>query len=78
MEEFERKYRDDITLKEAIDLALDAVYEATEGRTTAKSIEIATITTKDRKFRLLPDEEVKKYVDELLERKKEEKEEKEE
>jgi len=43
MDEFEKKYQENIKLDEAIELALDAVYEATEGKTTVASAEIAVI-----------------------------------
>jgi proteasome alpha subunit len=69
MEEFEKKYREDMTLEKAIELALDAVYEATEGKTTAESAEIAVITLEDRKFKKLSEDEVTEHVEELLLRK---------
>jgi len=71
-----KKYKEDIKLAESIELALDAVYEATEAKTTAESVEIAMIDSKDRKFRRLSEDEVSELVEELLIRKsKEEKEE---
>ncbi|MDI9624791.1 MAG: archaeal proteasome endopeptidase complex subunit alpha [Methanothermobacter sp.] len=75
MEEFEKKYHDDLNLEEAINLALDAIYEATEGKTTPESVEIAIIDAKDRKYRKLPDDEIKDHVEELLIRKEKEEEE---
>lgn len=74
MEEFEKKYEDDITLTDAIELALDAVYEATEGKTTPESVEIAIIDAKDKKYRKLSEEEIKDHVEELLIRKEKEEE----
>ncbi|OWT32971.1 proteasome endopeptidase complex, archaeal, alpha subunit [Methanobrevibacter sp. 87.7] len=78
MEVFEDKYQDDMSLDEAIDLALDAVYEATEGKVTDKTVEIAVIDKDTEQYRKLDDEEVSKYVDELLERNKPEEEDEEE
>jgi proteasome alpha subunit len=75
MDEFEKKYQENIKLDEAIELALDAVYEATEGKTTVASAEIAVIDAKDKKFRKLPDEEITEHVEELLIRKSKEEEE---
>ncbi|MDO8870405.1 MAG: archaeal proteasome endopeptidase complex subunit alpha [Methanobacteriaceae archaeon] len=75
MEEFEKKYEEDITLTDAIELALDAVYEATEGKTTPESVEIAVIDAKDKKYRKLSEEEIKDHVEELLIRKEKEEEE---
>lgn len=76
MEEFEKKYHEDINLEESIELALDAIYEATDGKTTKESVEIAVIEIKTKKFKKLSDEETAEHVEELLIRKsKEEKEE---
>jgi proteasome alpha subunit len=75
MEEFEKKYQEDMTLNDAIELALDAVYEATEGKTTPESVEIAVIDVKDKKYRKLSEEEIKDHVEELLLRKEKEEEE---
>lgn len=69
MEVFEEFYKEDLSLDEAIDLALDAVFEATEGKTTAESVEIAVIETSTKKYRRISDEEVDKYVESLLSRK---------
>ncbi len=69
MEVFEENYKEDMTINEAIDLALDAVYDATEGKTTAESVEIAVIDKETKKYRKISDEEVAKHVDSLLERK---------
>ncbi len=69
MEVFEENYKEDMTINEAIDLALDAVYDATEGKTTAESVEIAVIDKETKKYRKISDEEVSKHVDFLLERK---------
>ncbi|MCL2687504.1 MAG: archaeal proteasome endopeptidase complex subunit alpha [Methanobrevibacter sp.] len=68
MEVFEKNYKEDLTLNEAIDLALDAVYEATEGKTTTESVEIAVIDFNDKKYRKISDEEVAKHVEVLLDR----------
>ncbi|KZX14849.1 proteasome subunit alpha [Methanobrevibacter cuticularis] len=68
MDVFEEKYKQDLTLEESIDLALDAVYEATEGKTTSESVEIAIIDKKSKKYRKVSDEEVAKHVEALLAR----------
>ncbi|MDR0900571.1 MAG: archaeal proteasome endopeptidase complex subunit alpha [Methanobrevibacter sp.] len=70
MEVFEENYKEDISLNEAIELALDAVYEATEGKTTAESVEIAVIDKNSKKYRKVPEKEVIAHVDALLERNK--------
>ena len=75
MDVFEESYEDDISLEGAINLGLDALYEATEGRTTAQSVEIAVIEVDTQSYRKLSEDEVSKYVEALLERKAEEEEE---
>lgn len=72
MEEFEKKYKDDMKLSEAMELALDAVYEATEGKTTVESVEIAVIKEKDHKYQKLTDDDIADHVEELLIRKSKE------
>ncbi|RBQ22924.1 Proteasome subunit alpha [Candidatus Methanobinarius endosymbioticus] len=68
MDVFEENYKEDLTINEAIDLALDAVYEAPEGKTTAESVEIAIIDKDSKKYRKISDEEVVNHVDALLAR----------
>lgn len=78
MEVFEENYVDDCSLEEAINLGLDALYEATNGATTENSVEIAVIEVATQAYRKLSDEEVSKYVEALLERNAEEEEDEEE
>jgi len=75
MVEFEKQYREDMNLEEALELALDAVYEATEGKTTVESVEIAVVESSTKKFRKLTDDEIVEHVEELLLRKPKEAEE---
>ena len=70
MEVFEENYKEDLNIGEAIDLALDAVYEATEGKTTAESVEIAVIDKETKKYRKITDDEVATHVEALLTRNK--------
>ena len=72
MEVFEKNYNADMKLSEATELALDAIYEATEGKTTKESVEIAVIEEKDRKYRKLTGDEIEDLVEELLIRKSKE------
>ncbi|WP_409201003.1 archaeal proteasome endopeptidase complex subunit alpha [Methanobrevibacter sp. DSM 116169] len=69
MDVFEDKYEEGMSLDAAIDLALDAVYEATEGKTSAESVEIAVIEKDTEKYRKLSQEEVSSYIDQLVEKK---------
>ena len=78
MEIFEEQYCDDLTLEEAITLALTAINEATDHDTTSKNVEIAVIKTEDEKYVKLSPDEVQKYIDEILVEEEEEEEESEE
>ena len=75
---FEEKYTDDISLDDAIDLAVEGIYVATDSKISDDdNIEIAIIDKDTEKFRKL-DEESNERVEKLLERKEEEKREAEE
>ena len=75
---FEENYDEECTLEEAIELGLDALYEATNGATTENSVEIAVIEVATQAYRKLSDDDVAKYVEALIERNAEEEEEEEE
>ena len=66
MEIFEEKYEDDLTLDGAIALALTAISQATDHDTTSNNVEIAVIKIEDEKYVKLPQDEVQKYIDEVL------------
>ncbi len=70
MEVFEEKYDDDLSLDDAIDLALDAVFEATEGKTSKDSVEIAVIEKSTGQYKKLTDDEINTFVESLLKRNK--------
>jgi proteasome alpha subunit len=72
MEVFEKNYNAEMKLTEATELALDAIYEATEGKTTKESVEIAVIEEKNRKYRKLTEDDIEDLVEELLIRKSKE------
>ncbi|BDZ70790.1 archaeal proteasome endopeptidase complex subunit alpha [Methanobacterium petrolearium] len=78
MEVFEKSYSEDMKFPEAMDLALNAIYEATEGKTTKESVEIAVIEEKNHRYRKLTENEIEDHVEELLIRKSKEGEEEEE
>ncbi|WP_456482075.1 archaeal proteasome endopeptidase complex subunit alpha [Methanopyrus sp.] len=59
---FDEEYREDMTLQEAIELAVRALYEASREETTADNLEIAVVD--DRGFRKLE----RKKIKELFER----------
>ena len=66
MDIFEEKYQDDLTLDEAINLALTAINDATDHETTSNNVEIAVIKIEDEKYVKLSQDEVQKYIDEVL------------
>ena len=66
MEIFEEQYSDDLTLEGAIGLALTAINDATDHETTSQNVEIAVIKTEDEKYVKLSQDEVQKYIDEVL------------
>ncbi|HDO19536.1 MAG TPA: archaeal proteasome endopeptidase complex subunit alpha [Thermoplasmatales archaeon] len=58
---FEKNYREDMSLEEAIILGLKALYKGTEGKINPDAIEIGIVGS-DRKFKKLPPEETRKYI----------------
>ena len=69
---FEEKYEDDLALKEAIDLAIEGIFEANSGKVTEDSIEISVVNKETEKYEKLPKDEIEGYVKKLLDRKEEE------
>lgn len=69
---FEDKYEDDLTLDEAIDLAIEGIYVATDGKVADDSIEISVIEKENAKYRKFYEDEIEKYVQKLLDRKEQE------
>ncbi len=68
---FEEHYTDDIDMEGAIKLAIMALAKTLE-EPSADSIEVAYITTEDKRWKKLGKEDVAKYLDEILEEVKEE------
>ncbi len=66
IEIFEDKYDDNINLDEAIDLALEALYKATEEKISETTVEIAVIDSKTKAFKKFSSEEVKKHISTML------------
>ena len=66
MDVFEEEYKDDMTLDESIELALKAINDATEHDTSSNNVEIAVISAEDNSYSKLSDEEVQKYIDDLM------------
>ncbi|MDR3223193.1 MAG: archaeal proteasome endopeptidase complex subunit alpha [Methanobrevibacter sp.] len=68
-EVFEKNYKDDLSVDEAINLALDAVYEATEDKPNESNIEIAIIDKETKLYSKVSKKEISKYVKDLHKRK---------
>lgn len=78
LELFEEKYTDELTIDEAIDLAIEGIYKATDGKVADDSVEISVVDKKTAKYRKLNEEEIDVYLNKVLERKEQEKKEAEE
>lgn len=65
VELLEAKHRDDISLDEAILLALESLAKSVEGKLEAPRVKMVVIGMADRKFRRLTDEEVESYITKL-------------
>jgi proteasome alpha subunit len=68
MEVLEEKYDEKANIGEAIDLGLEALYKATEGKLTVGTVEIAVVDAKDYKFKKIEAEKVEVYVESILKR----------
>ena len=62
MEYFEKNYRENMTMEEAINMGIKAIHKGSKGKLNPDAIEIAVITAKD-KFHKLSNDESKKYVE---------------
>ncbi len=78
LEFFEEKYNDELSLDEAIDLAIEGIYKATDGKVAEDSVEISVIDKETAKYRKLDAQEIEVYLNTVLERKEQEKKEAEE
>ncbi len=78
LELFEEKYTDELTIDEAIDLAIEGIYKATDGKVADDSVEISVVDKETAKYRKLNEEEIDVYLNKVLERKEQEKKEAEE
>ncbi|MGP8319751.1 MAG: archaeal proteasome endopeptidase complex subunit alpha [Methanosarcinaceae archaeon] len=62
VEVFETEYNENMDLDSAIMLAMNALFNATEGKLDADTLEVGVVTLVDRHFRKLAPEEVELYV----------------
>jgi len=68
MEVLEEKYDENANIEKTIDLGLEALYKATEGKLTVGTVEIAVVDAKDYKFKKIEPKKVEIYVKGVLER----------
>lgn len=61
----EEAYHDDISVNEALQLALKILFEVSQLKLTEENVEIALVTVKDKKFKKLSDEEKKAYFEKI-------------
>lgn len=61
MDYFEKNYRDDLTMEEAVDMGIKALSKGTEGKLNPEATEIGVVD-KNFKFYILPQDETNKYV----------------
>ncbi|MDR1818855.1 MAG: archaeal proteasome endopeptidase complex subunit alpha [Methanobrevibacter sp.] len=73
MDVFEKNYKDDLSLDEAINLALDAVYEVTEDKLAENNVEIAIIDKETKMYSKISEKEISNYLKDLHKRKGSEK-----
>jgi len=73
LELFEDKYEDDISLEDAIDLAIEGIYVATDGKIADDSVEISVIDKSTAQYRKLESDDIDTYVQKVLDRKEQEK-----
>lgn len=59
----EAEYKDDLSLEQAILLAIKCLSKVVEGKLDPQKIRIAIIPSDTRKFKFLSEQEVKKYID---------------
>jgi len=64
---FEEKYKENMTLEEAIDMGIKAIKKGSEGKLNPDAIEIAVIDAKE-KFRRLSHDESKNYVKKAIDK----------
>ncbi len=63
IEYFEKEYREDMTLEEAIIASMVAMGKAIEGELSTESVEMGVVEVKDKVFRQLTPEELAPYIE---------------
>lgn len=62
----EQEYREDSTLVDAAKLAVKCLVKSLQAREEQPRMKLAVVPTDTKRFKLVPDEETKKYLDEVL------------
>jgi proteasome alpha subunit len=62
---FEANYKDDLTMEEAVDMAIKALHKGTEGKLNPDATEIG-IVDKTLKFHIVPPDKTKEYVSKAI------------
>ncbi len=70
---FEDKYEDDLSIDEAIDLAIEGIYVATDGKLADDTVEISVVDKETSRYRKVGQEEIDEYLKKVLDRKEQEK-----
>lgn len=78
MELFEERYKEDIVITDAIELALEALNNSTEEKIKESTIEVAVVDSKTKTFKKLSSDELKSYIKKVLKKAPKEEEKKEE
>lgn len=72
MEVFEEKYRDGMNLDEAIMLGMEALYNASDMKLDASTLEVGVVKVEDKMFSKYSSQQVESYVERILENHKDE------
>lgn len=68
MEIFEEKYKEEMSMEEIKELAIEVLYRSSEEEISAKNIEIAMLTVKDKKLKKIEREEIEKILSKVKEK----------
>jgi len=62
---FEENYKENLSLEEAVDMAIKALHKGTEGKLNPDAVEIGVVK-KDIAFHILSQEETKTYISKAI------------
>ncbi len=70
---FEDKYNEELTIDEAIDLAIEGIYIATDGKLAEDTVEISVVEKESGKYRKIEQDDIDIYLNTVIDRKEQEK-----